>query len=52
MPDKIVPENEDASLIPEEPQNPEPEDLRRRGTMRERSEEQSEDDELDFPQMK
>ena len=52
VPDKIVPENEDASLIPEEPQNPEPEDLRRRGTMRERSEEQSEDDELDFPQMK
>ena len=52
MPDRITPDNEDANLIPEEPQNPEPEDLRRRGIMRERSEEQSEENGLDFPHMK
>ena len=48
MPDEIAPENEDANLIPEEPQNSEREDLRMQGTTRERSEEQSEDDGLDF----
>ena len=52
VPDRITPDNEDANLIPEEPQNPGPEDLRRRGIMRERSEEQSEENGLDFPQMK
>ena len=51
-PDEVAPDNEDTSLTPKKPHNLEPEDLQRRGVLRERSEDPSEENGLEFPLMK